>query len=744
MLIEGTVEEIIFRNEENGYTVGRLNTSDGPVTFVGKTFFIKNDQYVELEGNFIYHDKFGEQFEFTSLKEKLPSTLNGIESYLSSGLIPHIGKATAKKIVDRFKEDSLDIIQYNPQRLLEVEGIGEKKLIKIMKAFEEQREIRQIVVELKEYNISTNQILKIYKEYGSETVRLIKENPYRLIEDIRGIGFKISDEIANKIGIEMDSPYRIKAGLNYIMHEAIADGHTYLPEKELIKRAEHLLEVPKGKVIDELKSLLLADNFVKMKIDEEDIVYYAPYNTFENNIARKLVELSNIKLDDIDIDVEKEINDIERKFNIKFAKKQRDAIKSSIDTGVVVLTGGPGTGKTTIIKAIIEIYQKENKTFVLAAPTGRAAKRIKESTGYEAKTLHRLLEISYGDDGFNFLRDDENPIESDLIIVDEASMVDILIMNNLMEAIKLGTRLILVGDIDQLPSVGAGNILRDIINSNIIKVVKLDEIFRQDEESMIIVNAHRINNGLMPILNEKDKDFFFITKNSPKEVLEEIKELVVERLPRYYGFDPINDIQVLSPMKKGDVGIISLNQKLQDALNPADKNKAQKIFGNFCFRIGDKVMQIKNNYQMKWTITTEEGKEEGEGIYNGDIGIIKDIDDENEIIKILFDFEKEVEYDFKDLDQLTLSYAITIHKSQGSEFRAVIMPITSGPKMLLTRNLLYTGITRAKELVVLIGDRRYIHTMVNNDQIEKRYSSLDRKIQQFYSYFSKEGTSYDR
>jgi exodeoxyribonuclease V alpha subunit len=744
MIIEGTIEDIIFRNEENGYTVGRLNTSDGPITFVGKAFFIKKEQYVELEGDFIYHDKFGEQFEFTSIKEKLPSTLNGIESYLSSGLIPNIGKATAKRIVDRFKEDSLDIIQYAPERLLEVEGIGEKKLIKIMKAFEEQREIRQIVVELKEYDISTNQILKIYKQYGSETVRLIKENPYRLIEDIRGIGFKISDEIANKIGIDMDSPHRIKAGINYIMHEAIADGHTYLPEGELIEKAESLLGVPKDKVIDELKSLLISDDFVKTKIDDEDIVYYAPYNSFENNIARKLVELSNVKLDDINIDVDKEINDIERKFNIKFAKKQRDAIKSSIDTGVVVLTGGPGTGKTTIIKAIIEIYKKENKTFVLAAPTGRAAKRIKESTGYEAKTLHRLLEISYTEEGNYFLRDEENPIQSDLIIVDEASMLDILIMNNLMEAIKLGTRLILVGDIDQLPSVGAGNILRDIINSNIIKVVRLDEIFRQEEESMIIVNAHRINNGLFPILNEKDKDFFFINKDSSKEVLEEIKELVVERLPRYYGFDPINDIQVLSPMKKGEVGIISLNKKLQEALNPPDKDKAQKIFGSFCFRIGDKVMQIKNNYQMKWTITKEEGIEEGEGIYNGDIGIIKDIDDENEIIKILFDFEKEVEYDFKDLDQLTLSYAITIHKSQGSEFRAIIMPITSGPKMLLTRNLLYTGITRAKDLVVLIGDRRYIHMMVKNNLIEKRYSSLDRKIQQYYSYFSKEGINYDK
>jgi len=743
MFIEGTVEDIIFRNEENGYTVARLVTSDGPVTFVGKTYFIKKEQFVELEGEWIYHDKFGEQFQFTNIKEKLPSTINGIESYLASGLIPHIGKATARKIVDKFKENSLDIIQYYPERLLEVDGIGKKKLDKIMEAFEEQREIRQIIVELKEFDISTNQILKIYKQYGSESTNIIKENPYRLTEDIRGIGFKISDDIANKVGVDKNSPHRIKAGLKYIMNEAIGQGHTFLPEKLLIDEAQKLLTVSKDKIVDEIKSLLISDVFVKSKIDDKDIIYHYLYNIFENNIARKIIELSNYKLDDINIDIQKEINEIQEKSNIKFANKQREAIVSSINNGVLILTGGPGTGKTTIIKAIIEIFKKEGKTFVLAAPTGRAAKRIKEYTGYEAKTLHRLLEISYGGDEFNFLRDEENPIESDIIIVDEASMIDISMMNNLINAIKPGSRLILVGDVDQLPSVGAGNILRDIINSNVIKVVRLDEIFRQEEKSMIIVNAHRINNGLMPILNEKDKDFFFIYKQNPKEALEEIKELVVNRLPKYYGFDPINDIQVLSPMKKGDLGVISLNQKLQAVLNPENKLKPQKNLGSFSFRVGDKVMQIKNNYQIEWSISRQGEIEKGEGIYNGDIGIITEISDEENKIKVLFDQEKEVEYDYKDLDQLTLSYAITIHKSQGSEFRAVIIPVTSGPKMLLTRNLIYTGVTRAKDLVILVGDKKYIYEMVRNNQIEKRYSALDIKIKQYDMYFRKEGINFD-
>lgn len=743
MFIEGTVEDIIFRNEENGYTVARLVTSDGPVTFVGKTYFIKKEQFVELEGEWIYHDKFGEQFQFTNIKEKLPSTINGIESYLASGLIPHIGKATARKIVDKFKENSLDIIQYYPERLLEVDGIGKKKLDKIMEAFEEQREIRQIIVELKEFDISTNQILKIYKQYGSESTNIIKENPYRLTEDIRGIGFKISDDIANKVGVDKNSPHRIKAGLKYIMNEAIGQGHTFLPEKLLIDEAQKLLTVSKDKIVDEIKSLLISDVFVKSKIDDKDIIYHYLYNIFENNIARKIIELSNYKLDDINIDIQKEINEIQEKSNIKFANKQREAIVSSINNGVLILTGGPGTGKTTIIKAIIEIFKKEGKTFVLAAPTGRAAKRIKEYTGYEAKTLHRLLEISYGGDEFNFLRDEENPIESDIIIVDEASMIDISMMNNLINAIKPGSRLILVGDVDQLPSVGAGNILRDIINSNVIKVVRLDEIFRQEEKSMIIVNAHRINNGLMPILNEKDKDFFFIYKQNPKEALEEIKELVVNRLPKYYGFDPINDIQVLSPMKKGDLGVISLNQKLQAVLNPENKLKPQKSLGSFSFRVGDKVMQIKNNYQIEWSISKQGEIEKGEGIYNGDIGIITEISDEENKIKVLFDQEKEVEYDYKDLDQLTLSYAITIHKSQGSEFRAVIIPVTSGPKMLLTRNLIYTGVTRAKDLVILVGDKKYIYEMVRNNQIEKRYSALDMKIKQYDMYIRKEGINFD-
>ncbi len=736
MVIEGIIEEIIYRNESNGYTVGRLNTSDGDITIVGYAPFINLEETVSLEGELIYHTKYGEQFSFTTIKVVMPSTLKGIESYLSSGLIPNIGPKTAKKIVEKFGLESLDIIQYNPERLKEIEGIGDKKLQKIMEAYEEQREIRDIMVYLQQFDISINNGIKIYKQYGSETIKVLSENPYRLSEDIYGIGFRTADAIAKRIGVSVDSPYRIEAGLKYIMMEFASEGHCYAPKDELINKATNLLNTSADKIEDGIRELALKNNFYVINTGEETNIYYAPYHIAENNVARKIVELSRVEIDELDVDADKEIQNIEEKNNIAFGNKQKIAIKESLQNGMLIITGGPGTGKTTTINAIISICEDLGLEVVLAAPTGRAAKRMTETTGREAKTIHRLLEISFIEEDAGFSRDEDNPIEADVIIIDEASMIDILLMNSLLRAVSPGTRLILVGDVDQLPSVGPGNVLKDIINSGTIKVIMLDEIFRQSEESMIIVNAHRVNKGERPLLNEKDKDFFFMSVKNTQDILNTITELNKTRLPNFYGVDPIRDIQILTPMKKGDLGIISLNKHIQQALNPKSKNKAEKQIGEMVFRVGDKVMQIKNNYKLEWKIIKDGYEvEKGEGVFNGDFGYITDIDIEEGILKVLFDEEKEVEYDFKQLDELRLAYATTVHKSQGSEFPVIIMPISSGPPMLLTRNLFYTAITRAKKLVVLVGEEKYMYMMVKNNIIAKRYSSLDRKIKEYLSMF---------
>ena len=731
--IQGIVEDIIFRNESNGYTVGKLYTSEGSITFVGTAPFIYKDEPVQMVGDWIYHNKFGEQFQFSSIKTVTPSTTKGIENYLSSGLIPHIGPKTAKKIVDRFGEFSLEIIQYQPDKLLQIDGIGEKKLRRIMESYDEQREMRDIMVALSEYGISINQGMKIYKVYGNNTLNVIRENPYRLSEDIYGMGFRTADDIASKVGLTKDSPFRIEAGLKYVMMNAAGEGHCFLPKEELFRKTKSLLQSEEEGIEDGLKSLLLRKNFHIQKRDSDEIVYYMPYHTAENNVAKALVELSIGEREEISLDLDKGIEKIESSHEIAFGKKQKSAIKTALESGVTVITGGPGTGKTTIINAIIQLAEREGLVVVLAAPTGRAAKRITETTGKVAKTIHRLLEISFIDNDLEFSKGEENPIEGDIVIVDEVSMMDILLMNHLIKAIGPGTRLILVGDVDQLPSVGAGNVLRDIIDSRVISVVYLDEIFRQGEESMIIVNAHLINKGEHPLLNEKGKDFFHIQRENPLDIKETIIELVSTRLPEFYGLDGIRDIQVLSPMRKGEVGVLALNKELQNALNPKDKSKEEKVIGEDVYRVGDKVMQIKNNYQSRWVVR-EYGKviEEGEGIFNGDIGYITDIDQEEGIVTVLFDDNKEVEYDLRQVDELKLSYATTIHKSQGSEFPCVILPLYGGPPMLLTRNLLYTAITRAKALVVLIGDRKYMYQMIKNNLITNRYSSLAPKISEYF------------
>ena len=735
MELQGIVEDIIFRNESNGYTVGKLYTSDGSVTIVGIAPFLHKDEAVSLEGEWSYHNRFGEQFQFESLKSIMPTTTKGIENYLSSGLIPHIGPKTAKKIVEHFGEEALDIIQYNPQRLLEIEGIGEKKLRRIMESYDDQREMRDVMVALQSYNLSINQSMKIYKQYGKDAVNIVRENPYRLAEDITGMGFKTADEIAARLGMDKSSPYRLEAGLKYVMMSAAGEGHCYLPKEELTKKTMQLLQVGEDGLEGALTALLLRQSFHSSQSGDEVRIYYMPYHTAENNVAKVLAELSLSQREELSADTDSWILRQEGIQGFNFGEKQKLAIKGAMENGTIVITGGPGTGKTTIITAIIKLLEREDKKVVLAAPTGRAAKRMTEATGVEARTVHRLLEISYVNENLQFSKNEESPVDADAIIIDEMSMVDILLMNHLVKAIKPGTRLIMVGDVDQLPSVGAGNVLRDIIDSGVVRVVRLDEIFRQESESMIIINAHLINKGETPRLNEKGKDFFFIYKATGKEIREEIEELTTSRLPTFYGYDPIKDIQVLTPMRKGDAGVAALNKSLQQALNPPLKGKAEKLIGDEIFRVGDKVMQIRNNYQAVWTVDVE-GRpyEEGEGIFNGDFGFIKSIDDEEGIITVLFDDDREVEFEIRQMDDLRLAYATTIHKSQGSEFPAVIIPIFSGPPMLLTRNLIYTAVTRARDLVVLVGDKRYLHMMIKNNQIAKRYSSLNAKLRDYFHF----------
>ncbi|EOC99399.1 ATP-dependent RecD-like DNA helicase [Caldisalinibacter kiritimatiensis] len=729
--IQGTIEEIIFKNESNGYVVAIVETEDDVITVVGYIPIINIGETLEIQGEWVNHPTYGQQLKVHTYSTVVPATLNGIEKYLSSGLIPGIGPKTAKKIVEKFGIDSLDILQYNPEKLMEVDGIGKKKARKIAETFEEQRELKDVMIFLQQYDISPSYGIKIFKKYGKDTVAKIKENPYRLSEDIFGIGFKIADKIAQSLGIDSKSNYRINAGIKFTLMEFASEGHTYAPKEELIAKASQLLNVEESLIEDGLSRLALKQEIQLENIDNQIFVYYMPFFYAETNVSKKIVELSQAELKEIDIDVDSEIKDIEEKTNIKFATKQKEAIKQAVENGVLVITGGPGTGKTTTINSIIELFESQNLTVALAAPTGRAAKRMSEATGREAKTIHRLLEYTFIDEeiGMAFNKDEGTPLEADVVIIDEVSMIDILLMNNLLKAILPGTRLILVGDVDQLPSVGAGNVLKDIISSKIVKVVKLDEVFRQAQESMIIVNAHRVNKGQKPILNVKDKDFFFISETSNERIVETIIGLCKERLPKFNNYDPLKDIQILTPMKKGDAGVNMLNNKLQESLNPKAPIKGEKAIGDVTYRVGDKVMQIKNNYRTKWEIK-EDGKviSEGEGVYNGDFGFITDIDEEESELTVVFDDNKEVVYDFSQLDELKLAYATTVHKSQGSEFPVVIMPMTWGPPMLLTRNLLYTAITRAKELVVLVGNEKYLHMMIKNNRITKRYSGLDKRL----------------
>lgn len=733
--IEGTVEDIIYANEANGYTVCDVRCGNDSLTAVGYMPFINQGETIKASGKWVSHPDYGEQFKVELYEKILPKTAEAIEKYLASGVVKGVGPATAAKIVARFGAETLEVINTNPLRLSEIKGISLDKASAIGQALNEQRGLRDVILFLQEYGISPSICMKIYKAYAEQAVSRIRENPYRLCEDVFGIGFRTADRIAMKLGIDPASGFRIKSGIRYALSHAASNGHTFLPENELREHAASLL----GTEIPDLDSALISLIFDKAIVTEKyeglNHVYLAAFHSAEQSVCKRLLELSqtqfNLALDDF----EDKLRRFEREEGIELADMQRLAIREAMTSGVLVVTGGPGTGKTTIIKGIIRMLAADGHQVVLAAPTGRAAKRMSEATGFEARTIHRLLEIGYTGDEKELLfqRNENNPIEADVIIIDEMSMVDILLMNHLLKAVAAGSRLILAGDADQLPSVGAGCVLEDIIRCSMIKTVRLTEIFRQAGESMIIVNAHRINRGEVPILNAKDKDFFFVSRNGVDAITRTVVDLCSRRLPDTYGYDPMKDIQVLSPTKKSPAGVINLNIELQKVLNPEDRRKTEKIYRDYVFREGDRVMQIRNNYSLRWERPGNKFLD-GTGVFNGDMGMIGKINEEAQTVEVLFDDERLVEYDYSILDEIEPAFAVTIHKSQGSEFPVVVIPVFPGPQLLMTRNLLYTAVTRAKKLVVLVGEEASLKNMVENQRETLRNSGLSTKLKQFSQY----------
>lgn len=723
MEIQGIVEEIIFKNEENGYTIASVDHNMELLIVVGFMPTMKEGEMMRFIGEPTFHKTYGEQFKVSSSEVIEPTEVKSIQKYLGSGIIKGIGPSLAERIVEKFGEDTLDIIRYNPNRLLEIAGIGKNKLDQIVKSYAETRAMSDVVMFLQKYDVSLAYATRIYNTFKSKTIEKVTENPYILAEEIKGIGFKMADGIAKTMGVDKDSPYRLYSGIKHVMTLLTGQGHTYSYEEDLIREASEILMVRKEVVETELTELLIKGDLHRTKFEDKDVIYLINYYDAELSVCKKISKLTYSQVDIIDVEINKEIDSCEKNGSIMLADQQKEAISQSITQGVMVITGGPGTGKTTIINSIIDIFERQNLKVLLAAPTGRAAKRMSEATDHEAKTIHRLLEYQFSDAGFlAFNKNDDNPLVADLIIIDEASMLDILLMNNLLDAVSYGTRMIFVGDVDQLPAVGAGNVLSDLINSGIIKTVALTEIFRQAQESMIVTNAHRINTGQMPLVNEKDKDFYFIKQKTPNGVIDTIVNLCKERLPNYYKFDSLKDIQVLSPMKNSPTGVLNLNQCLQHALNPPEKSKPEKSFGDTIFREGDKVMQIKNNYNIKWK--ARYSYEKGEGVFNGDIGYVQEVDLNKKVLLVVFDDDREVEYEFGQLDELVLSYAVTVHKSQGSEFPVVVMPLYNVPQMLKNKNILYTGITRARELVVLVGTEIQLKGMIQNVSHAKRNSGL--------------------
>lgn len=731
--IEGIVESITFRNEDNGYTVCKLRTNKELVTAVGIIPFINENHEYKAEGQWVNHVKFGRQFQVEVFTEIIPTTVTGIEKYLASGVIQGIGKITAKKIVDHFGEETIAVLDNNIEKLNEIPGIGSKKIKTIIKSYNEQRVTKDIIMFFQGYGITVNKAMKIYKKFGMNCVNIVKDNPYILTEAISGVGFKTADAIARSLGIDQNSMFRIKSGIIYVINEFCTLGNTFIPMEKLWSKGMELLSVASEKIDEGVYELGLEGKIKIDRVENIDAVYNISFLYLELSVTRKIIELATTKYDELTLDVPEKINKFQEQNNIVLAKSQKEAIEGAFKNGIEVITGGPGTGKTTIINCIVDIFEGLGSKVFMAAPTGRAAKRMTQATGREAKTIHRLLEIGgYSEEQFDEIENETSAIECDVLIVDEASMIDISLMNALLKAMQPGTRLIIVGDVDQLPSVGPGNVLRDIIESEAVKVVKLNEIFRQGQESMIVQNAHLINEGKMPLLNLKNGDFFLEKSQDSNVTLEKILGLIKTRLPKFNtSWDSIKDIQILSPMRKGPLGIDNLNNELQKVLNPKAPSKKEKVVRDLVFRLGDKVMQIKNNYMLVWK--KEDSYEEGKGVFNGDVGYIIDIDEDEDKVVVAFEDDKVVEYEESDLDEITLAYAITIHKSQGSEFPVVIMPMFFGPPLLMNRNLLYTGITRAKKLVVLVGSADAIEFMKDNNKSFERYSGLKWRIKEIIS-----------
>lgn len=722
--LEAVIEETIFRNEENGYSVVQAKAGRESVTVVGTLPALAPGEQVLLSGSWTAHPQYGKQWKATACEIRKPTTLLGIERYLGSGLIRGVGPSTARLLVQAFGKNTLDVLSEYPERLTEVPGIGKKRAAQLAESFREQYAAREAMVFLQSYGVSPTLAVKISKAYGADAQRKIRENPYRLIDDIDGVGFLTADRIALSLGIPQDSEYRLRSGLKYVLQEAAAgEGHTFLPKPLLLERAARALRVEDGLLAHALDTLLFAREIIALDLDGQEALLLSGFFYAEKEIARYLKLLMGREEKIPEAQILEKIQQFEREHQMQFSENQRRAVSEAVRRGLVVITGGPGTGKTTIINCILWLLGKD---VLLAAPTGRAAKRMSEATGHEAKTLHRLLEFA-GDEG-HFQRDEQNPLDCGCVIVDEMSMVDVFLMRSLLVALKPGTKLILVGDADQLPSVGAGNVLGDILKSGVVPSVRLTDIFRQSEESLIVLNAHRINHGEPPILNRRDSDFFFERRPVPDEAAQAIVGLCARRLPAFLHSDaPARDIQVLAPTKKSGAGVYQLNALLQAALNPPAPWKKEIAYGETVFRTGDKVMHIRNNYQLPWKA---DGGEEGEGVFNGDVGFVSAVDNQDRIVTVRFDDERTVEYDYQQLEELELAYCLSVHKSQGSEFPCVVMPVLGGPPRLLTRNLFYTALTRARKLVVLVGREDAIADMVRNNHIATRYTTLRQRLEE--------------
>ena len=728
-VINGYVDHIIYRNADNGYTVLVMICDEEEVTCVGTFSDIAEGENIEAHGSYMDHPMYGRQFAVKSFEEKAPKDEMAIERYLGSGAIKGVGIALAARIVRRFKSDTFRIIEEEPERLAEVKGISERKAMEIADQVNAKRDLRQAMIFLQQYGISTTLAVKIYNTYRQEIYGILKENPYRMADDVDGVGFRTADEIASHVGIRTDSDFRIRSGIQYALLQASNEGHTYLPMPELTQRASNLLQIEPEYIEKHYMNLAMDRKIIMRQVDDTTQIYASSFFYMEANTATMLKQL-NASFEVPDIEIEERLRQIEKQTKMDLDEHQVEAVKEAVRNGLLVITGGPGTGKTTTINTIIRYFELEGMDIFLAAPTGRAAKRMSETTGFEARTIHRMLELNGGMEGnAGFERNEQNPLETDVIIIDEMSMVDISLMYALLKAIAAGTRLILVGDVNQLPSVGPGSVLKDIIDSNEFHTVKLTKIFRQASTSDIIVNAHKINRGEPVSLDNKSMDFFFLKRYEADKIINVTLQLIKQKLPKFVGASEY-DIQVLTPMRKGLLGVDRLNGILQMYLNPADKRKREKEHGNTIFREGDKVMQTKNNYQLEWEIRSKYGLciDKGTGIFNGDMGIIEEINDFAETMTVSFDEGRMVEYPYKLLDELELAYAVTIHKSQGSEYPAVVIPLLSGPRMLMNRNLLYTAVTRAKKCVTIVGNDTTFNQMIENNSQLKRYSGLRDRL----------------